>query len=157
GWLRRRTKTTGCGRAAERSHSPGCARNLATLGVARFTGSELPEIRFNDFAILGWHIASQLLHGLGPLFFGQLAPLLGQAFQAFLIDVPRSTVFAAQAVFLRAIRRTLCRLTAGLAAAGSATIVFVLVLHLFDEFVEAGDDLLLDFLRLRAAAGQLQP
>src|SRR5205085_10882787 len=107
-------------------------------------------------ALLGRPAARYIGHGLGTFFFGELSPPLGVLFQVFGVYLAGAGVFPAVTVFLGTRRGT--RRTAGHAASvGSVPASALLVLQLFDDLVEAGDDLLLNLLGPGAAARQLQP
>src|SRR5262249_40683461 len=122
---------------------------------------ELLEVIFRNFAMARRHIADQVLQGLGPLLFRHLAPLLCQALELLGIDVAGAAIGCDVAILHRR-AGVGAAAVARLAAVGATAAVAVaaslgLVFQLLDDFVEASDDLFLNLLGLRAAAGKLQP
>src|SRR5262249_12016010 len=123
---------------------------------------EVLEVPLDDIAVLRRHVAGQLGHGGDAFLLGKLAPLLGQALEALLVDVAGAAVVGDVAVLhgagglvgAGAAAGSAATAAARRAAATTATAAALLLLELLDDLVEAGDDFLLLLLGLRAAAGQ---
>src|SRR5690606_36615443 len=119
--------------------------------VRRRAFGELLQVLLDRLAVVRGELAIDEVLGVGLLFLGQAAPLVGLA-QIYAVDFSRPLLSPQ----LRILHRARRRLRSSPIAA-SLSVSPLLLLELLDQFVNRTDDALLHPLYARAAMTKIQP